>query len=75
MAAQINGQDFEECYSFATDLWNQTLSVVQIEADASSPYYEMELIKFYTGLYHSFTAPTAYNEVDSVIHLLTSHWR
>ena len=66
MQAQIGSQDFAACQSSSYQLWNTTLTQIEIPTNSSvSPYLEGQLIKFYTALYHSHVAPTNYVEANA----------
>ena len=63
MKAQIGSQDFDACHTFAYNLWNTTLTQIEIPTNGTaSPYLEEQLIKFYSSLYHAHMAPTNYIE-------------
>ena len=59
LEAEIPGWDFEAVRSAAKWAWNRELSKIVVETQ------RMDHKKiFYTALYHSFVAPTLFNDVD-----------
>jgi predicted alpha-1,2-mannosidase len=51
--------DFDAAHKGARDTWNQLLGKIKIEGGTES-----DKIKFYTNLYHSYTARTIYSDVN-----------
>ena len=64
LQAQVHGQGFDSCRTYSYNLWNETLTQIEIPMNETvSPYFEAQLTKFYTALYHAHMAPTNYLEV------------
>jgi predicted alpha-1,2-mannosidase len=57
---EIPGWDFENVVVLANKAWNVELSKIKIQADSLSQYK-----KFYTALYHTMIAPSAFNDVNN----------
>jgi len=58
LQAELAGWDFNATCKAATDKWNKTLSVIDIEGT------DKQKRVFYTALYHSFIAPNLYCDVN-----------
>ncbi len=59
MAAENNGWDFDAVAAAAKKEWNEELGKVRIE---TKNLRDMKV--FYTALYHSMTAPAAFDDID-----------
>ncbi|MBP3203192.1 MAG: GH92 family glycosyl hydrolase [Bacteroidales bacterium] len=59
MAAELPGWDFEAVKADARTAWNKELGKIQIK----TPDPQKKTV-FYTALYHTMIAPSAYNDVD-----------
>ena len=59
MAAELPGWDFDTVKADARSAWNKELGKVRIETDS-----EDQRAVFYTALYHTMIAPSAFNDVD-----------
>ncbi len=59
MAAELPGWDFEAAKADARSAWNRELGKVKVETDNAD-----ERTVFYTALYHTMIAPSAFNDVD-----------
>ena len=56
---EIEGFDFDKVKNDAYNCWNKELSKIEVETD------DEELKKnFYTAMYHSFTAPYLFTDID-----------
>lgn len=59
LEAEISGWDFDAVRKAADELWERELAKIKIK----TPRVDHKKI-FYTALYHSFVAPTLFNDVD-----------
>lgn len=59
MQAEVPHWDFERVKREGQAAWNKELSKISVEALDRD-----DLINFYTAMYHSFLAPTVYQDVD-----------
>ena len=59
MDAEIPHWDFEKTKAETEQLWNSTLSVIQLKGGQTEDY-----TKFYTALYHSMLFPRTFSDVD-----------
>jgi predicted alpha-1,2-mannosidase len=59
--AEIRGRNFDQIKNETQAIWEKTLSVIEI-----SSADELNLVKFYTALYHALLAPTMFDEVGGV---------
>eukprot|EP00118_Oscarella_pearsei_P026501 m.809 g.809 ORF g.809 m.809 type:complete len:745 (+) comp4904_c0_seq1:2-2236(+) len=50
---------FEQYKELAQNIWEEQLSLIDVKATDNQT-----LIKFYTGLYHSFMAPTLFSDIN-----------
>jgi len=57
--AEISGWDFEKVKSDAENAWNKALNVIEVEDNSRK-----NKTIFYTALYHSFSAPNLFMDVD-----------
>ncbi|MDM1294997.1 glycoside hydrolase family 92 protein [Sphingobacterium sp. N143] len=58
ISAEIPGWNFEKVKSDADQRWNNTLNKIQFEADKDTKTI------FYTALYHTYFAPTIFNDAN-----------
>ncbi len=58
LEAELPGWDFEATRTQSENIWNNALSVIQIQADPTV------MVNFYTALYHTMIAPFAYQDAD-----------
>lgn len=58
MTAELPGWDFDATRTRSTDIWNNALSAIEIQADSTV------MVNFYTALYHTMIAPFAYQDAD-----------
>lgn len=63
LESEIPGWNFAEVSSQALNLWEQELSKIKVEGGTQR---QKEI--FYTALYHSFLAPTLFDDVDGSYH-------
>ena len=49
-------------FSCEQDIWEDSLSVIQVKVEDNSEYYQDQLVKFYSAFYRTVLAPTAYTE-------------
>ena len=59
MAAELPGWDFEATKANARTAWNKELGKIQIKTEDAD-----KRTVFYTALYHTMIAPSAFNDVD-----------
>lgn len=59
MAVEAASDDFSKIRQNAEELWNKELSKIQVKSDNRD-----KLTIFYTALYHLFTQPNIYQDVD-----------
>ena len=59
MAAELPGWDFEATKADARTAWNKELGKIQIKTEDAD-----KRTVFYTALYHTMIAPSAFNDVD-----------
>lgn len=59
MLAEGTSNNFEEVKQNAEKLWNKELSKIEVKSDNKD-----KLVIFYTALYHVFTQPNIYQDVD-----------
>lgn len=59
MTAEAGLDDFNKVRKDAEDLWNKELSKIEVKSDDKD-----KLAIFYTALYHLFTQPNIYQDVD-----------
>jgi len=56
---EIAGWNFDQVRKASEEVWNQTLSKVEVEGDSKE-----DKIKFYTALYHCFQLPRTASDAD-----------
>ncbi len=56
---EVQGFDFDKVHKHATDVWNKELGKIQVESK-NTEY----LRTFYTAMYHCFTSPYLYSDLD-----------
>lgn len=59
MAAELPGWDFEGTSDAALKAWNDELGRIDVNTTDS-----VDLVKFYTGLYHTMIVPATFSDVD-----------
>lgn len=59
LAYETDGKDFNTVAREADDAWNAALSRITVKSDNLD-----DLVNFYTSMYHAFTAPVTFSDVN-----------